>query len=168
MLNSLSAGSASLIVIIAAIGLAPFTCLLLRNNTLCVLLVAADYEWELVGVRGLGQVKEILLPEGEAIKASLVGHVEGENATVAATVEGKANRDVLLLTSCIPDLHIQVHVVDRDLLLLEVSTDCGACAATTSRELVDQSGLSYSHVSEEHDLRQGLLFGVRLDHFAHS
>jgi len=168
-LHTIAAGSARFVVVIATVLSAPGSSSLCSDYTLTVRLVAADNEREKVLVRGLGQVEEVLFPEGESVEALLVADIEGQDAAVGATVKGEADGDVLLLAGSVPDLHGEVRVLHLELLLLEISADRGACVArVASAELVNQGGLANIDIAEEDDLGDGLLHGIRLSHCAQS
>ena len=77
--DSSTASGISLEVCIAAIARAPSLGLLLGNLTLLITLVANDDEWELSWVLWRGLVKEICLPEVQALESGLIADIKGKD-----------------------------------------------------------------------------------------
>ena len=95
----------------------------------------------------------------------LVGDVVGEDAAVGATIEGEADRGVLLLAGRVPDLQSELLVANCHGLRLEVGADSGLRrTGVVIRELVNEGSLAHVDVSEEDDLGKELLLGA-FNHF---
>lgn len=105
-------------------------------------------------------VKEVLLPESKTLKGLVVADIVSEDAAVGATVEGEADRRVLLLARSVPNLQVNLIAINGHLLGLKVGADCGlgwADATRTFSELFDECGLADVHVAEKDHLCQELL-----------
>lgn len=155
---------ARLEVLIPAIVSAPLLGALFGYGALSISLVSDDHEWEQIGVCWRCLRNEVALPEGEAFEGGLVADIEGEDAAVRATIEGKAEGVELLLTCRVPDLHSHLGVVDSNVLGLEASTNSSVVVGLSSRELVDQGGLSDTDVAQEDDFGEELFLWVRVYH----
>lgn len=117
--------SISLIVGVAAIRLAPGLGLFLSDRTVHIHLVSHYDEGEALRVLRGCLVKEILLPEVEALKTLFIAYVKGEDAAITAAIECKTDGSVLLLASCIPDLECNLLSINSDCLGLEISSNSG-------------------------------------------
>ena len=138
----------SLVVLVASIARAPCLGSGLGHDALLVSLVANHNEGESFSVHGRCLLKEVLLPEVEALETRLVGKVEDEEAAVGTSVESEADGSVLLLASSIPHLEGNLLSVHGDRLGLEIGTDGGTGSLSLARvELVDKGSLTYSDIS---------------------
>jgi hypothetical protein len=98
-------------------------------------------------------LQEALLPSGQTIEALLIGNVKYESTAICASVESVAEGLELFLACGVPDLEINLLIVNHDLLLLEICTNSRlGHARLLIHVLLEQGGLAHARVTQDHDL----------------
>lgn len=129
-----------------------------------VALVAHDDEGEVVGVGRPGVIDEAFAPLLDGFEGFFLGQVEGEDAAVGSPVKCIANRLVLLLSRCVPNLHRHNRILHHHLLLLEIRPNSclGHCRRLSLRVPQQQGCFADVGVAQHYNFQKILLGRVHI------